>query len=134
VNGNNRAVFSEMAGNSKAKQAISMGAALTGVSPQKGDGGSVSWQALTDREVTGNRSFTVPMQEDDGSTSFKEVHQRRFRSGSIIEHHLHKDNADSVDKRPGAIMHVNRGRELQVVQSDKRASIPLGAALPTKTV
>ncbi|MFT6221464.1 MAG: hypothetical protein ACJA0C_000867 [Candidatus Endobugula sp.] len=131
VNGNNRAVFSDMAGNAKAKQAISMGAALTGVSPHKGAGDSVSWQSVSGREVAGNRSFTVPMQEDDGSTSYKEVHQQRFRSGSIIEHHLHKDNADSVDKRPGAIMHVNRGRELQVVQSDRRASIPLGAAFPT---
>jgi len=49
VNGNNLAVFSEMEGNSKAKQAISMGAVLVGVSPQKGDGDSVSWQTLSGR-------------------------------------------------------------------------------------
>ena len=98
----------------KKTDALAMESAIHGVTPAVDDGGNITWNALAGRgEETGSRTFR---QAEDGG-GFKEITQRRYRSGSIIEDHAHVKG----DKRaPGAIMHRNRDGHVQYLEAQDR--------------
>ena len=95
----------------KKKDAMSMLAALSGKTPDVDAKGGVTWNNLDQREQTGQRTFL----EHEQGTQFKQITQTRFRSGSIIETHLHVDSDDSSVQAPGATMHMDRTGRVQAL-------------------
>ncbi|EGG93935.1 hypothetical protein IMCC1989_526 [gamma proteobacterium IMCC1989] len=123
VEGRDRGEFAAFGMGKNKTNMLSMQAALEGVTPTHGDDG-VTWNALSDRQEVGQRTFRKG--EDGGG--FKEITQRRFRSGSIIETHSHL-NAGGDHVSDGAVMHRDRRGQTQFVDRGRREKIATAAPL-----
>ena len=107
VEGRDRDEFKAFGFGRNKTNALSMKAALAGRTPTVAEDKSVTWNALDKREEVGSRTFRKP---DD--TGFKEITQKRARSGSIIETHNHLDKEGGL-LESGSVLHQDRTGRIQ---------------------